>query len=193
MEINDEIYYNELFAEYSSLLSPAQKEIFDMYFGMDLSLGEIAEIKEISRQSVSDALSKAKKQLVSLEEKLGLCRKKKSIYRLIGGLLHKNGVVSVEKTDDEIAYQWGYPNSWAPDNYLAYVAAKACGEEEKAKEIADKYLNTVADAFEKTGRLWEKYDGVHGGVATVNEYDVPEMLGWTAGVFEYFLKGKTEN
>ena len=60
MEINDEIYYNELFAEYSSLLSPAQKEIFDMYFGMDLSLGEIAEIKEISRQSVSDALSKAR-------------------------------------------------------------------------------------------------------------------------------------
>ena len=52
MELNDEIYYNELFAEYSSLLSPAQKEIFDMYFGMDLSLGEIAEIKEISRQSV---------------------------------------------------------------------------------------------------------------------------------------------
>ena len=123
----------------------------------------------------------------------GLLNDKKVFNRLIGGLLHKNGVVSVEKTDDRIAYQWGYPNSWAPDNYLAYVAAKACGEEEKAKEIADKYLNTVADAFEKTGRLWEKYDGVHGGVATVNEYDVPEMLGWTAGVFEYFLKGKTEN
>lgn len=96
MEINDEIYYNELFAEYSSLLSPAQKEIFDMYFGMDLSFGEIAEIKEISRQSVSDALSKAKKQLVSLEEKLGLCRKKKSIYRLIGGLSGENEYIKKE-------------------------------------------------------------------------------------------------
>ena len=96
MEINDEIYYNELFAEYSSLLSPAQKDIFDMYFGMDLSLGEIAEIKEISRQSVSDALSKAKKQLVSLEEKLGLCRKKKSIYRLIGGLSGENEYIKKE-------------------------------------------------------------------------------------------------
>ena len=77
MKIGDEIYYNELFAEYSELLSPAQKEIFDMYFCMDLSLGEIAEIKEISRQSVSDAVRKAKKQLLSFEEKLGLCRKKK--------------------------------------------------------------------------------------------------------------------
>ena len=96
MKIGDEIYYNELFAEYSSLLSPAQKEIFDMYFGMDLSLGEIAEIKEISRQSVSDALSKAKKQLVSLEEKLGLCRKKKSIYRLIDGLSGENEYIKKE-------------------------------------------------------------------------------------------------
>ena len=45
----------------------------------------------------------------------------------------------------------------------------------------------MSDEFIKSGRLWEKYDGVKGGAATVNEYDVPEMLGWTAGVFEYFF------
>ncbi len=28
----------------------------------------------------------------------------------------------------------------------------------------------------------------NGGVAVVNEYEVPEMLGWTGGVFEYFYK-----
>ena len=123
----------------------------------------------------------------------GLLNDKKVFNRLIDRLFMSYGVVCVEKVPSDTVYQWGYPNSWAPDNYLAYVAAKACGEEEKAKEIADKYLNTVADAFEKTGRLWEKYDGVHGGVATVNEYDVPEMLGWTAGDFEYFLKDKTED
>lgn len=96
MKIGDEIYYNELFAEYCELLSPAQKEIFDLYSGMDLSLGEIAEIKGISRQSVSDAVTKAKKQLVSFEEKLRLCSKKKSIYRLIEGLSKENEPIKRE-------------------------------------------------------------------------------------------------
>ncbi len=96
MKVGDEIYYNELFAEYSELLSPAQKEIFDMYSGMDLSLGEIAEIKGISRQSVSDAVGKAKKQLSSFEEKLGLCRKKKAVKRLIGGLTGENEAIKIE-------------------------------------------------------------------------------------------------
>lgn len=96
MKIGDEIYYNELFAEYCELLSPAQKEIFDLYSGMDLSLGEIAEIKGISRQSVSDAVTKAKKQLVSFEEKLRLCSKKKAIYRLIEGLSDENEPIKRE-------------------------------------------------------------------------------------------------
>ena len=96
MKIGDEIYYNELFAEYCELLSPAQKEIFDLYSGMDLSLGEIAEIKGISRQSVSDAVNKAKKQLSVFEEKLGLYRKKKAVKRLIGGLTGENEAIKIE-------------------------------------------------------------------------------------------------
>ncbi len=94
--IESDLFYNELYSEYSALLSKTQREIFDMYFGMDLSLGEIAEIKGVSRQSVSDAVTKAKKQLVSFEEKLRLCSKKKSIYRLIGGLNGENETIKKE-------------------------------------------------------------------------------------------------
>lgn len=96
MNIGDEIYYNELFAEYSELLSPAQKEIFDMYSGMDLSLGEIAEIKGISRQSVSDAVTKAKKQLLVFEEKLGILSKKKAVLKLVEGLNGENEKIKKE-------------------------------------------------------------------------------------------------
>ncbi len=94
--IEDEIYLNELYSEYSSLLSAAQREIFDMYFGMDLSLGEIAELRNASRQSVSDALAKAKRQLSSFEEKLGLLRKKKAVYRLIGQRFGENSEIKTE-------------------------------------------------------------------------------------------------
>ncbi len=119
---------------------------------------------------------------------VGLLTEKEAFNRLIGRLLLKNGVVCVEKTEDTIRYQWGYPNSWAPDNYLSYEAAKATGEAETAKRIAETYLKTVSDEFAASGRLWEKYDAALGGAATVNEYEVPEMLGWTAGVFDYFYK-----
>ena len=115
-------------------------------------------------------------------------RDKAAFLRLADTLSRPYGVLCVEKTEQKTVYQWGYPNSWAPDNFLAYAAAKAVGEEETAERIALCYLESVSAEFEKSGRLWEKYDAVCGGAATVNEYEVPEMLGWTAGVFEYFFK-----
>ncbi|MBQ8885738.1 MAG: DNA-binding protein [Clostridia bacterium] len=56
---------------YSPLLTAHQREITDLYFNYDLSLGEIAEQKGVSRQSVSDCLVKCRKQLEDYEEKLG--------------------------------------------------------------------------------------------------------------------------
>ncbi|MDD7186545.1 MAG: sigma factor-like helix-turn-helix DNA-binding protein [Clostridia bacterium] len=94
--IESDLYYNELYLEYSTMLSKTQREIFDMYFGMDLSLGEIAEIKNVSRQSVSDAVAKAKKQLLSFEEKLGIVEKKKAVYRLIDRYFDGNEEVKAE-------------------------------------------------------------------------------------------------
>lgn len=44
----------------------------------------------------------------------------------------------------------------------------------RAKPFAQKYIKLVEDTYVKTEKLWEKYDAV-------------EMLGWTAGVYLYFL------
>ena len=59
---------------YSPLLTATQREITDLYFNYDLSLGEIAEQKGVSRQSVSDCLGKCRKQLEAYEEKLGFLK-----------------------------------------------------------------------------------------------------------------------
>ena len=85
-------------------------------------------------------------------------------------------------------YQWGFPNSWAPHAYFAYTANQLTGNAERAKEIAVKYLNNVDGEFNRSGKLFEKYDAACGGKATVNEYGTPEMLGWTAGVFKFFIE-----
>lgn len=59
---------------YSPLLTESRKEITDLYFNCDLSLGEIAEEKGVSRQSISDCLKKARKQLEEYEKKLGFLK-----------------------------------------------------------------------------------------------------------------------
>ena len=72
--MKDDLRFLQLWDLYSPLLTATQKEISDLYFNFDLSLGEIAEQKGVSRQSVSDCLQKCRKQLEKYEEKLGFAR-----------------------------------------------------------------------------------------------------------------------
>lgn len=72
--MKDDLRFLRLWDLYSPLLTATQKEITDLYFNFDLSLGEIAEQKGVSRQSVSDCLQKSRKQLEKYEEKLGFAK-----------------------------------------------------------------------------------------------------------------------
>ena len=72
--MKDDLHFLRLWDLYSPLLTATQREITDLYFNYDLSLGEIAEQKGVSRQSVSDCLQKCRKQLEQYEEKLGFMK-----------------------------------------------------------------------------------------------------------------------
>ena len=39
--------------------------------------------------------------------------------------------------------------------------------------------------FKKTHNLWEKYNVVEGNINVSNEYEMPTMVGWTAGTFVF--------
>ena len=68
--MKDDLNFLRLWDLYSPLLTNNQREITDLYFNYDLSLGEIAEQKGVSRQSVSDCLNKCRKQLEEYDKKL---------------------------------------------------------------------------------------------------------------------------
>ena len=64
-----------LFDFYGELLTERQKENYRKYHAEDLSLGEIAEEYEVSRQAVHDLLKRCDKQLENYESRLQLLQR----------------------------------------------------------------------------------------------------------------------
>ncbi len=65
-------YVNELLPFYESLLTERQQQIVKLYYYEDLSLSEISEELQISRNGVHDTLKKVETLLAEYEDKLGL-------------------------------------------------------------------------------------------------------------------------
>lgn len=57
---------------YGQLLTDSQYKCMDMYYSQDLSLAEIAEELEISRQGAHDFIKRGRAALYEYESKLGL-------------------------------------------------------------------------------------------------------------------------
>ncbi len=78
--------------------------------------------------------------------------------------------------------QWDAPNAWPPLQYSTVKALLAGGARSAARRVASGFVETVARNLARTGDLWEKYNAETGGLDVRNEYELPSMMGWTAGV-----------
>ena len=87
-EIEKNILVNELFDIYGELLSKTQQKMIKLYYNMDLSLTEIAEQENVSRNAVHDALKKGIESLSFFEDKLHLLSKKNNLHKKLS-LLEK--------------------------------------------------------------------------------------------------------
>lgn len=73
--MEENVKYIELFEIYGNLLTERQRELFTSHYLLDLSLSEIAEPENLSRQSVYDAVKKVKAKLDEYESALNLHEK----------------------------------------------------------------------------------------------------------------------
>lgn len=64
---------------YGDMLTDKQREVVEAYYNEDLSLAEIAEDKDITRQGVRDSIKRAEQQLLEMEERLGLAKRFKAV------------------------------------------------------------------------------------------------------------------
>ena len=77
------LYYNELYLIYKNLISEKSGEIFDLYYGENLSMQEIADIKEISKSRVGIIVKNVEKKLDELEKALGIYEKNNKLNSLL--------------------------------------------------------------------------------------------------------------
>lgn len=60
---------------YGQMLTEKQLEVSQLYYNEDLSLAEIAQFAQITRQGVRDSLKRAETTLFDMENRLGLVKK----------------------------------------------------------------------------------------------------------------------
>jgi predicted DNA-binding protein YlxM (UPF0122 family) len=91
-----------LYDFYGKMLTDRQQDIVDLYYMKDLSLGEIAEYLNISRQAVHDNLRRAERQLRLIEQRLGLVdRFSEERDRWSRAIERINGIISEIETGSD--------------------------------------------------------------------------------------------
>lgn len=83
MDIEKNIQLGSLIQTYGKLLSPNQFKLISESILCDMSLAEVAENENITRQAVLDAVSKAKEKLFKFEQCLKLVDLKNNINKTL--------------------------------------------------------------------------------------------------------------
>ena len=88
---------------YGKLLTDKQFEFVDDYYNNDLSLSEIAENNNITRQAVRDIIKKGENKLFEYEEKLGFMKRTLKQEEQIVNVLEQLTKIQTQFTDKQIA------------------------------------------------------------------------------------------
>lgn len=88
---------------YGKLLTEKQLEFMEDYYNNDLSLSEIAENNNITRQAVRDILKKGEKKLFEFEEKLNVMNRMLKQEEKINRILSELTNIQKDYSDNEIA------------------------------------------------------------------------------------------
>lgn len=88
---------------YGKLLTEKQRIFLEDYYNNDLSLSEIAENENITRQAVRDIIKKGENKLFEMEEKLGFMKKRIEQEQQIAIILEELKKIGEDISDKKIA------------------------------------------------------------------------------------------
>jgi alpha,alpha-trehalase len=99
---------------------------------------------------------------------------------------HEHGLAACEAGWPEDT-EHNHPTGWAYSHWYVAEGLGMYGYREQAARISLKWLRLVAQRFEETGALLERYNVVDPGGTTPGRYPPQKGFGWTNGVFAALL------
>jgi alpha,alpha-trehalase len=85
--------------------------------------------------------------------------------------------------------QWAYPNGWAPLHFIVVQGLERYGYHSDARRIAQKWLRTNLQWFQKNNLFLEKYNVVSPEKPPLKGlYPSQTGFGWTNAIFERFCR-----
>lgn len=93
-----------LFDFYRNILTEKQIEVVDLYYNEDLSLAEISEHLNITRQGVRDNIKRAEAILIDMEQKLHLVEKHRRIMNAVSGISEE--ISKMESNEAAASLPW---------------------------------------------------------------------------------------
>ena len=102
-KLKDKVKMSMLCEYYGKLLTEKQYMFLNDYYNNDLSLSEIADNNEITRQAVRDIIKKGEKKLFEYEEKLSFMKRMLKQNKKIAKILSQITKIQKEYSDKQIA------------------------------------------------------------------------------------------
>lgn len=100
--MEEKIKISILLSLYGNLLTETQKKYMELYYNEDLSLSEIGDNENITRQAVRTILVKSKNKLQEYEQNLKFMQKEQSIKKLLEQIEKTNLNKEQQKITNEI-------------------------------------------------------------------------------------------
>ncbi|AAK79719.1 hypothetical protein BJV85_002244 [Clostridium acetobutylicum] len=111
--MEERIYLSMLLSTYGSLLTEKQVNVMRLYYDDDLSMPEIAELNNTTRQAIHDLIKRCHKMLLNYENKLKLVEKykrnedikkdiKDKLYILKDKIQDKDNVQLIDEIEKDI-------------------------------------------------------------------------------------------
>lgn len=101
--MNEKVKISMLLQFYGPILTKKQLQFMEDYYNNDLSLSEIAENENITRQAVRDIIKKGEKKLFEYEEKLEVMKRTLNQEKRIAKALSELTKIQKEYSDKQIA------------------------------------------------------------------------------------------
>lgn len=101
IELQDFVKYGKLFEVYGKLLSEDRQKIMSLYFDFNMTLAEIANEKNISRQAVLDAVDKSCHKLEEYESVLKVVEKNQILEERLRDICDDEGCTKEIKSKVE--------------------------------------------------------------------------------------------